>query len=130
MTKQKQDELELLEDTINHYTIHNRGYDGSSCTYLDTHTRRKCAIGRLLTDEECVELNNKISTIDDFFTERKYYLDNLLFDSIHKKLSKYSEEFLVWLQNLHDDQKNWDEHGLTVDGKHQVDLYKLEHLYD
>ncbi len=43
MTEQKKAELDLLNDTINYYTINNRGYDGGSCRYLVENTGTKCA---------------------------------------------------------------------------------------
>ncbi len=132
MTEQKQAELELLEDTIKHYTISNRAYDGVSCTYYNRETGYKCAIGRLLTNEECKYLIDwGVSTIDDFFEITSCDAgESRVYNSINEKLSKYTEDFLIWLQDLHDHQPNWDEHGLSKLGQTKVDQFKSEYFND
>jgi hypothetical protein len=132
MTEQKKAELELLEDTIKHYNISNRAYDGASCTYYDPTTGYKCAIGRLLSKDECEYLKDwGVSTIDDFFHITSCDDgESIVYKSINEKLSKYTEEFLIWLQDLHDSRPNWDDHGLSEFGQKKVDKFKLEYFND
>jgi hypothetical protein len=132
MTEQKQTELEVLVDTINYYKYTNRAVTGEptgivKCTYLNPVTGYKCAIGRLLTNDECKWLlKHGIGMIDDFFESPP--CDDPEYISIMQKLSKYSNKFLYWLQRLHDNEEYWSENGLSDTGKLEVEYFKSKYF--
>lgn len=132
MTKQKQAELEVLVDTINHYKYTNRAVTSDptgivKCTYLNPVTGYKCAIGRLLNNDECNWLvTHSVGMIDDIFEFPPY--DDYEYTSIMQKLAKYSNEFLRWLQRLHDNEHYWSKNGLSEIGKLEVEYFKSKYF--
>lgn len=124
MTEQQEAELKLLNETINHYNLNNRGFNNNygMCMYFDSELGYKCAIGRLLTDAECRFLDAvEYGSITNFFnlTDGDEYPR---VKTIKNKLSKYSIEFLKWLQDLHDNAANWSPDGLSDIGKKRSKL--------
>lgn len=115
--KTKEQKLALLEDTILYYSkkVSRRcttKTDGiKKCKYsgktLGIKTKG-CAIGRLLKsklrDFLDIEYKDKSSTVSD------------VFEDLPKSIKEYGESFLTMLQDLHDDDKNWSNEGLTGTG--------------
>lgn len=86
--------------------------------FFDSTTGHKCAVGRLLTDEEAAYLQELDS--ESTITKIMWYLetyDNNLAKSIWSKLSKYPVKYLQDIQQLHDERKYWDDNGLTDYGR-------------
>jgi tRNA A-37 threonylcarbamoyl transferase component Bud32 len=103
---------ELLINTINHFNSNNRcsiiSYDryiGESCKYrMDD---KACAIGRELTDEQAAYLDNMNS---NGVNEPK------VFEVLPDRLKAMGEDYLIDIQNMHDDKAYWDENGLNEHG--------------
>jgi hypothetical protein len=98
-------QLAFLEDTIKHFNSTNRGLKtsgGYKCSYY-----AGCAIGRHLTKELCIRLDNfGFSAVHD----------KAIFDLLPQELQALGIKFLSMVQDLHDNENNWDEKGLTTQG--------------
>jgi hypothetical protein len=124
----KADLLHVLDTTCGYYTIHNRGIAQDTknvCVFFDLATGHKCAVGRLLTDEEAAYLQalDSTSTITKIMKYLDTY-DNNLAKSIWSKLSKYPVRYLQDIQRLHDEYAYWDDNGLTDDGRNYADYIR------
>lgn len=125
-------ERELLVSTVQFYTKFNRAIKDGACVYLNEDTNRCCAIGRYLVSDACIvydndEVNNLSNTaIDTIF-------DN---DRLKKLAPKWMQdvniEYLTNIQQLHDEDSNWTDIGISDRGKETVNnicfKYKLEPL--
>ncbi len=105
-------QLKVLNETISHYNIGNRGYSGV-CQYI-TGDGRKCAIGRLITDDLA-------SNLEKNYGGKRV---NDVFKFLPKDIQELGEDFLEYLQTLHDSRHYWNETGLTDSGKSFVSLIK------
>jgi hypothetical protein len=106
-------QLAFLEDTIKHFNSTNRGVntgDRYTCSYY-----AGCAIGRHLPKELCLRL-------DDF--ENSGINHRGIFDLLPQELQALGMSFLSRVQNLHDDEDNWDEKGLTTQGLEKANVIK------
>jgi hypothetical protein len=116
------DLLHLLDTTCAYYTRRNRGIKqntDNTCVYYEPATGHKCAIGRLLTDEEAafVESLRCDSTITRVMHMLQTRQNNILAAKIWSKLSKYPVRYLQDIQHLHDELEFWDDEGLTTSGR-------------
>ena len=117
--------LAFLEDEIKHYNLSNRSvYTKNSvenCSYTPAHENTLgCAIGRWLDRD-----NPIISTPE--IGENK--IVNLLHSHLPTWMRQMGVGFLAEAQKLHDFHENWDENGLSEQGKEFV-LYIKEHYVD
>jgi hypothetical protein len=118
----KQFQLELLNDTINHFNSNNRAvivmFSEIKCVYSSTNNSVGCGIGKHLTEDLAAEMDNKHpSSIFDLFDE--YYTE-------FPDIIKYSgKQFCHQIQLLHDNEENWDKNGLSEEGKERVEEIKL-----
>lgn len=122
---------ELFIDTVKHYSvdpINRRCIKTLLCRY-DPRTlglegkSEGCAIGRHMTPE-----NAKIAdTSGDLGISLLYESTPELLPEWMQKMEK---EFLVDIQCFHDNDDNWNENGLSIDGKQYVnriiEKYKLD----
>ena len=102
----------LLHETIHFYNRENRAFQ-NTCQYK-TPNGKKCAIGRILTDE-CLEKVLSIG-IGDLNYAGLAETIQIEFISPYKNLSRNSDElirFLGQLQELHDGASHWNQNGLT-----------------
>lgn len=105
--------IEIIKETASHYTSKNRGYDTdeSSCEYI-TPEGYRCAVGRCIKKEHILtfQLDNQGVGIDG---------GN--FDQLNKVLQDeykgHSYTFWQDLQQLHDQCSNWNDEGLTDQGR-------------
>lgn len=104
--------LEFLEDTIRHYNLHNRSADDNaqSCFYYPINSKSEgCAIGRRIKDKElCKELDSLYNP---------GVMHDEAFNKLPQELRELGQQFLVSIQDLHDFPKNWNESGLSDQGK-------------
>lgn len=121
---------DLLEETVSFFSRNDRAVvhkDGHpKPVYITPDGTNGCAIGRLM----------KIESEDDkkFLEENNNTPPNLLFRRIYenkrshliKEIEEYPFDFLMNLQGLHDDRRNWVENGLSKRGKEQYELLKQE----
>jgi len=111
--------LALIEETITHYTLKNRGEIktsiGSKCIYSPTPTSEGCAIGRLIADKEvCKAMDVLAGCVND------PKLESLL----PTEIKELGVDFLLALQRLHDGEDNWSDNGLTLSGISTVNSIK------
>lgn len=113
--------LAFINESISHFNINNRGISpvtvencitrGGICSY-----EAGCIIGRHLDKELCIAFD-RIGRFSGV---------NHVFDRLPEKLKELGEDFLVSLQNMHDDVQCWDEHGLTKEGLEEYNIIKLK----
>lgn len=110
MTKLQQKRLQFLNDTVNHFNSNNRGVLKSGvCSYV-----MGCAIGRHLTPELAANLE-----LSNFGVAHPK-----MFKQLPENLQELGKDFLHYVQSLHDDERNWNESGLSDLGKEKVDNIK------
>lgn len=115
---------ELLDNTINHFNIENRGIkpdcDATVCLYYCYANNKRCAIG--------IEVNKK--TAIALQKENKPVSYTYSFNLLPKRLRNMGRSFLESIQNLHDKSENWTKEGLSLKGKIFVEdiktTYKLK----
>jgi hypothetical protein len=109
----------VLNDTVAFYSknTNRRATSRGGCLYYDKDHNNKCAIGRLLndTDMKFLKATEQLSntSIDDIFD-----------DLTTKKLKELPMNFLMDLQGFHDEDDNWDEKGITLQGKDIINQIK------
>lgn len=99
------DQEKFLRETIEHYTLLNRGLDvvSENCSYKDG-----CAIGRHMTQESIDKMPNMpVGAL----SEEDYVL------YIPEKLRALGLPFLAYIQSMHDNSKNWNNYGLSDIGE-------------
>lgn len=104
---------EIIEETVAYYSedvtrralSYREGGSIAGCKYL-TSENKMCAVGRCLTEEGLKEWGDYSS----YFT-----LD--MIDSLKEEYKVDDYGFWSDLQKLHDTNSNWDENGLSEDGK-------------
>jgi hypothetical protein len=115
--EQKQEMLRILEDTISFYgedpkrrSIESIFETGSTICKYNASNGRHCAIARLIPEldrnllpEACSASDQKILVVLE-----KYY-------------PNIPNEFFCKLQNIHDNDLNWDENGLSFRGQDNVE---------
>lgn len=103
---------ELLLNTIERFDAKTRAYDEASggCAY-HLGDGRRCAIGAEVTVSAAKKLQKDYNgmgiTSDVFF-------------ALPKRLKNMGQNYLEAIQNLHDDSRFWDDEGLTIRGKREV----------
>lgn len=108
---------EIVEETAAFYTSENRAvragglYGDATCQYL-TEDRRMCAVGRCLIDPS--KINNY--PVDDI---------NQLEELLKPEYRGHPIDFWGNLQSFHDTPANWNDEGLSTEGK-SVKVYILE----
>lgn len=108
----------ILDDTVQYYSedISRRGYElGDGCFYRLGD--KKCAIGRFIPDEKySIEMEDEgATTIKSRFP-----------DCLPPEIEELPSKFLETLQFFHDNAFNWDEEGLTEQGKEYIESLKKE----
>ncbi len=112
----KERQLKVLNETISFYNSDNIAMGGDkSCMYI-TPNGKKCAIGRLISDDLASSLEEVHSN--------KTLID--IFELLPKEIQELDKEFLSDLQMLHDYPSNWDKNGLTFEGKIEVNNFMLK----
>ena len=106
----QQKRLAVLEDTCQYFNLSKRNVIGRRCLYYPVNESTEgCAVGRLIKDKDlCSTLDNKVGTTVD-----------IIFILLPKELQELGKQFLVDLQNLHDDKDCWTETGLSEEGFYQ-----------
>ena len=105
----------LLKESVEHLKTNSRGVFNKSdnCVYINDDGDR-CLIGRLLPKDVCEDLEKKYPREINVFT-----MQNANFKTVHSRLNKstldrldklltdYKSSFLIDLQDLHDQERNW-----------------------
>lgn len=132
MTEQeiKAKRLEILEDTVKYYSedTSRRALEiiqghGSlpKCKYITTDNKKRCAVGRLISDDKIEQLKYINNTVESIFIDNPEILSKDI-----KLVGKY---FMQDLQYLHDLEDNWDICGITKKGKLSVEQIKEKFIY-
>ena len=117
--------LEFLEDTIKYYSedTSRRCLDGGFCLYSPinacNNNSEGCAIGRHLTP--------KLQLLLDKTENNSSVGNGKVFKKLPKWMRELGQDFLSDMQELHDEEYNWDEGGLTELGKERVQEIKSEY---
>ena len=120
--------VEIINMVASHYNEANRGIsdNGDTCEYL-TIDGRMCAVGMCMTDEAMdtwKDFNSGVYSLTAKLEDEGEELDSIFKD----EYKGHSESFWIELQNFHDESRNWDEFGLTVQGesdfKRMIKYYK------
>ena len=121
----------MLEYTGRFYNSDNRAFRNDlnfsidpGCVYSPTKTSPGCAIGQHLTTETAWLFDNankggvdsSIPTIKAI-VKKDPSLKPEVFAATPEWLRTLPVEFLAYIQSLHDGELNWDEGGLSEDGK-------------
>lgn len=111
MTEQelKDKRLALLEETANHFNLKNRSTDpeaSNRCIYSGV----GCAIGRKIADKElCAKLDSKLPKTSGVSNDE-------VFDQLPDDLQCLGQDYLAWVQQFHDAERNWTETGMSKEG--------------
>jgi len=137
--------VQLLEDTKEYYRTNPRSLDGEFCVYQSENGSR-CAIGRILPQRVCQELDKKggsgkhilawrdlVKGKGSFYNDemRKWgevpVLSQTTTKRMNKLFSEYHLNFLKELQNFHDQPENWSK--TTKRGTQNLSACLGEHAY-
>lgn len=101
----KKRRLDLLNDTVEYYSIPGRrAVTRTGCSYL-TEDGRMCAIGRI---SKVARESGDIGFV------------TVIFEKLEDDIKELGLEFLFRLQALHDNDVNWKEDGITDRGREEV----------
>lgn len=116
---------QFLLDTINYYSkdTSRRSTNGNYCTYSPVNSNSKgdgCAIGRWLSPK----LKLKLDSIGNPAVHNQ-----IIFCKLPDWMQEFGVKFLDSVQSLHDTSHCWDNSGLSIQGKKEVNniikTYKL-----
>lgn len=114
-------ELELLEDTIKYYSenTERRCSSDDGCYYSPITIGKEdvskgCAIGRHLDKDFALEIDKDYDELNIKSLMKSKFIGNE--DKFPDWMIKMKLDFLVSLQDLHDNNLYWDEKGLTQEG--------------
>lgn len=103
---------ELLNNTVAFYNLDNRAVDEcGGCQYY-TEDGNRCAIGRELSVEDAMELENKYGG--------SAVTSNQVYSALPQRLKDMGSIFLNSIQSLHDDEGYWSLDGISEDGVAKV----------
>lgn len=106
--------LSMLKDTVKFYSADpsRRGVviceERTLCKY-ETQDGRRCAIGRYLSDKDI----GKLKSLNMLMSSPGNIKEHIT----TKKILQLPLQFLYDLQELHDWNEHWDEHGITDEGE-------------
>lgn len=125
--------LEIIEETAAFYNTTNRGFDAEKgCVYL-TEDGNHCAVGRCILPEKIDKFKPRelakvikggtsitslfgISKDYDNFGQPLYFGNDI---DAYLKEEYRGHDLIFWrsLQSFHDDEMNWNDQGLSSQGK-------------
>lgn len=122
---------EFLLDMLDYYTVdpeNRRCQIEGECKYspetLHLSTSEGCAIGRHVTKEAALYLDNEYVSVNNIFARSSYL------KLLPEWLSDLGVDFLKHCQNLHDHNNHWNNKGLTHVGKEAVEMIIKEFNLD
>ena len=115
----------LLDETAAHFNLNNRSTEFPTIIYQRCiYSGVGCAIGRKIEDKE---LCKKLDQSDPFMSKGSAVSNDYIFNQLPDHLRELGQDFLVDLQRLHDFAENWNENGLSGQGKHVYELILKQH---
>lgn len=119
MEKTTEEKIQLVWDTVNYYSENpeeRRCKSDVGCVYspesIDNPNSEGCAVGRLLTDELKIKLDN-VGNLGCTGVSAIFHLLPL-------DIQAYSLDLLQSLQGLHDQDDNWTPDGISDIGEELV----------
>lgn len=119
MEKTTEQKIELVWDTVNYYSenpVERRSKSDVGCVYspesIDNPNSEGCAVGRLLTNELKLKLDN-IGIIGTIGVSE-------IFHYLPEDIRAYGLGLLESLQALHDRDPNWTATGISDEGEEFV----------
>lgn len=119
MAKTTEQKIELVWDTVNYYSenpVERRSKSDVGCVYspesIDNPNSEGCAVGRLLTNE----LKLKLDNVRELGTAGV----STIFHLLPLDIQEYSLDLLQSLQTLHDQDINWTSTGISDRGEEFV----------
>lgn len=111
---------EIITETAENYNSKTVAhfYDDQGylrCKYLSP-DGNMCAVGRCMTEEALQEYGDFVGSADDLH-RKAVGLDSIL----KPEYREHSVAFWMDLQVFHDEEKNWDENGMTKEGKEEYE---------
>lgn len=100
--------IDIILEVAEFYTSENRAAVGMQCRYL-TDDGKQCAFSIYCTDEAVEQLKEVKTNLQGLAFEPDYYL--------RPEYHGYEPTFWIELQQFHDMYRNWDEKGLTSEGR-------------
>lgn len=119
MEKTTEEKIQLVWDTVNYYSenpVERRSKSDVGCVYspesIDNPNSEGCAVGRLLTNELKLKLDNvgEVGTVGVM----------AIFHLLPLDIQAYSLDLLQSLQTLHDRDVNWTSTGISDEGEEFV----------
>jgi hypothetical protein len=101
----------LLDETISHFNLNNRGITKDGCSYA-----AGCAVGRKINSRLAKKLDKVIDITGDSSVSCPE-----VFNQLPKKLQVLGVDFLSELQQLHDGAEYWNFTGLSFSGETKVE---------
>ena len=114
MSNAKERMLQILEDTIKFFNKNNLSIS-TRCCYLSPNGN-KCAVGRLMTDEELKKWH-EFEEANHNSGDGTGYIDGLDSGLRVSALENLPTDFVCDLQELHDTRPYWNENGLSDRGR-------------
>jgi len=126
MTRTRKDYLDLLQETIDYYSVNPEKRRATSsddflCVYK-TADNKRCAIGRLIKEEYINDAAKFKGDILDLSNSK--HVDQHIDELFKEKYQGFDIDFYYRLQKLHDSSNYWNENGLTIEGKSYSDDIK------
>jgi hypothetical protein len=114
--------LKEIDDMVAYYEVNpdaRRAKMGDECAYLVVETGSKCAIGRMLNEDDLKMLK-----------EDHMLFDTTIFDIYEilttERIKALPLSFLAQLQEVHDNDTFWNAEGLTNIGRTAINTIKID----
>ena len=119
-----QEKLILLQETKDYYNtdVSRICRSDNKCAYSGKTLGIKsdgCAVGRLLTPEKRLELDEKAKTPNIVFSTVIQ-----VWNDLPNEIQAWGKGLLTELQEFHDSYKNWDSNGITAIGEQKFNYIK------
>lgn len=120
--------IQLIEETVAYYSedVNRRSKVDKACMYLAS-DGRKCAVGRIMTDEALHEYGGNGCDVHGLIHEAMMGRESAdwtwLIREEYREI-KQLEDLLNDLQDLHDDDNYWTKGGLSYIGRSRVEILK------
>ena len=123
--------LEIIKELFDNYYVKypwRRALDNDgNCLYKTDHKIPKyCAVGKCLTESGVkYAMETHVGSVDDFYDGKSEHCSVEPF--LKKKYKGHDMDFWRDMQILHDFEDNWDDKGITVEGKIALERLKIRY---
>lgn len=113
--------LAFLEETAAFYNLGNRCFNESGLCQYFVGGKAGCAIGRHIQNKT---LCRRLDKLEDGSIQAIHDEAFPIYQKLPEKLRELGIQFLVLMQDLHDEASYWDENGLSRSGKDRIKFIK------